>query len=410
MTHGRTGAAFVVMLLASGAAGLLAHNVTPEPIVELTFTPAGERLAVEAKLPVAALADANLPRASDGSFDQEQIGPALELVAQAFVTDLDPAQGDQRLPAPTIAAHLSPDQTQLIIEMAYAWRPGSAELTARLATFRAGSQRIRTVAHYVAGPDVTRTFSIIDAPMRVEFEPGPLQVVQHALSQGVDVLLSSGDFLLFAICVAVPLASRRPWLFTAAALLVAECAAALLSGFRVEAVSASTLYAIQAVAASAIAMAAILDCLDTRANWFRAVAIVFGIANGLSLGNVFHAESAFSGTHLAIGLLTFLVFIAFGQTWIVALLSSALDLVVRWGVPARLLGLGLAIFSAHSALHRFADRSASLAPSGSAVLDRWLVVISLAWGTAVLCVGIANALRSAGTPDRSMIAAREKLR
>ena len=97
-----------VLLLSLASAHPSAHNVTPEPSVDVSLRPAGDRLAVQVRVPILALADANLPRNRDGHFAQDQIDPALALVARGIARDLELQQGEDVLPLPTISASVSP--------------------------------------------------------------------------------------------------------------------------------------------------------------------------------------------------------------------------------------------------------------------------------------------------------------
>jgi len=183
-----------LLLLSVGLAHPSAHTVVPEPIVDAVVRTAGDRLTVQLRLPILALADANLPKSADGHFVQNEIGPALVLVGRGIARDLELQQGDDALPMPTIAASLSPDETFATVDLEYLVRPNRTDFSALFHTFRSGGQIIRTQVRYVVNPDTTRTFSIEGEPQRVAFDPGSFQAVQHFLARGTDTLLNGGDF------------------------------------------------------------------------------------------------------------------------------------------------------------------------------------------------------------------------
>jgi hypothetical protein len=90
-------ATLATALLLLGRGDLLAHNVTPDPTVEIFLRTTGDHLAIKVWLPMIALGDANLPRTPDGHFTQGEIRPALDVVARGIARDLELQDGDDRL-------------------------------------------------------------------------------------------------------------------------------------------------------------------------------------------------------------------------------------------------------------------------------------------------------------------------
>ena len=89
------------LFLVVGGAGLSAHKVAPDPTVEIFLRATRDHLAVKVWLPMVALGDANLPRTPDGHLAQDQIRPALDVVARGLARDLELQQGDTPLSAPS---------------------------------------------------------------------------------------------------------------------------------------------------------------------------------------------------------------------------------------------------------------------------------------------------------------------
>src|SRR6478672_7331230 len=119
---------FATLLIGATAGELLAHKVTPDPIVEVFLQPAADQLAVKVWLPIAALGDANLPRTSDGHFVQDEIRSALEVVARGVARDLELQAGDAALGTPTVATTLSPDESFVAIDLVYPRPPNADDL------------------------------------------------------------------------------------------------------------------------------------------------------------------------------------------------------------------------------------------------------------------------------------------
>jgi hypothetical protein len=384
-----------LLLFSVGLARPSAHNVAPEPIVDALVRTDSDHLIVQLQLPVLALADANLPKSSDGSLAKDQIGPALVLVGRGIARDLELQQGDEVLPMPAITASLSPDNAVATVDLDYIVRSGRTDFSARFHTFRSGRQVIATQVRYVVDADTTRTFNVTGDPERIVFEPGAVQALQHFLARGTDLVLNGGDFFLFALCLIAPFRSTRALIGACMALLAGQWLTLAFSGLNVVTVTPVVLLGIQATAASTIAVAALQDLVNPQSRWLWPLAFVFGLANGVDIGTRFLSESSFAGSHVVLGLLACLAVVALGQVWIVAIVSSAAGLLRRQGQAAQWAVLAVSLFAGHAALDRLVDRGQALADSGSVTLDRFLLTLTLAWATTILCAGILDAILSA---------------
>jgi hypothetical protein len=380
----------VSLLLWVGLAHPLAHTVTPEPTIEVLLRATGDHLAVQVRLPVLALADANLPTTPDGHFVQAEIGAALELVARGLARDLELEQGADRLAPPTVETTLSPDESFVTIDLRYVIRPDLADFSARFHTFRDGGRILRTQAHYVVDDRTTRTFVLSDDPQRVMFDPGVGKALQHVLAQGAATLMNGADFLLFALCVIAAPRQRGGLVTACAAVLAGQSITIALAGAGLLSVTPAGLMVVQATAASAIVVAAIQTLVSARSRWLSPLAFGFGLMNGITIGTRLLAESAFLGAHRAVAVLVCLLIVALGQVWMIALLSSAAGLVRRRGPTAQLAVLAVSIFAGHEALHRLLDRGQALADSGAISLDRLFLTLTLLWAGAILSAGILD--------------------
>ena len=75
-----------------------AHDVVVEQIVQIAMHVTGDRLAVQMRVPVTALADGTLPRLPDGGLDASAIAGPLRIVAADAVRNLDVQQDGISLP------------------------------------------------------------------------------------------------------------------------------------------------------------------------------------------------------------------------------------------------------------------------------------------------------------------------
>src|SRR5262245_15083983 len=389
-------------LLAIGG-GLSAHKVTPDPTVEVFLKPTGSHLAVKVWLPMIALSDANLPRSSDGHFAQDQIRPALDVVARGIARDLEVQEGDDPLPLPTIATTLSPDESFVAIDLDYPIGTDRTDLSARFHTFRGNGQLIPTQVHYIVDDRRTRTFIVDGQPQRIAFAPTVIEVVRHFVDEGTGVLFEGADFLLFAVCLIAVARHSRTMRMAVGAILIGQAAVVLLSASGLLVLTPSAMFVLAALAASAVVVLAVQDFASPDSRWLPALCFVFGATSGAAIGARLLHEWGFTGTHVVAGLLGYLVSLSIGEIWAIALLASAAGLIRRRGRLAEFAVLSSALFAGHAALHRVLDQGQALADAGGVSLDRFLLTLTLGWAALILCAGILATILSAAAGRESSL-------
>lgn len=362
-----------------------AHDVIDPPSVEITFRPQGSRLVVDAHLPAAALAQANLPPTTGGETDRDA-GAPLELIARVFASALEVTQDGAPLPVSSADASKADDKNGAVVRLAYDLRGGA--LSARLPTYRAGAIRLITNAHVDPAGGVFRSFSVSGESVRVDLNPSRLAAARHMASAAVTRLRASSDLLLFVICLGVPLATRPWWLAALVCLLFGESAAVLVSGSTGLDGVLPFLPAGRAVAASAIVIAALLAVADGRGRWVQPVAFIFGAAHGLGIRHDFQSERFLAGSYPSFGLAVFLVAMLLAQVWLAAVVRAGFTRIVHWGVPSRMLTIAIGVVSGHFALHRMTAIGRDLEALESETGGRWLGSITLAWLLGMLCAGV----------------------
>lgn len=382
-----SGLAIALLVIIGGSPNAGAHPTVPEPMVEMFVKPDGDRLTVLVRLPIAVLSDANLPRDASGRLVPETSGPPLQLVARDIASNLELQQNDDLLPSPAIATSMAANGEFVEVVLTYSIRAGAGGITARLRTFRAGTGIVRTVAHYDAPATPTRTFTVAGDPERVAFDPRLVEVVRTFVARGTAALLSGGDALLFALCLALPLRREGALRAASIAFLTGEIATILICGAGGLLATPQSLATSQVAAASAIVVVALQVVTNPRSQWLAALALIFGLAHGLATGAAFLRDTSLGGSHVATALMTFLLVVTLGQIWMIALLSSAAALLFRWGLPERLAAVAAAIFVGHEALHRIADRGDALALLRGTTSDQILMTVTLIWAGLILCAG-----------------------
>jgi HupE/UreJ protein len=387
--------ALATALALVGGGSLQAHKVTPDPTVEVFVKRTGDHLAVKVWLPMIALADANLPRTPDGHFIQDQIRPALDIVARGIARDLELQADEDPLAPPTVATTMSPDESFLAIDLDYPVGAGRSDLSARFHTFRGNGQVIVTQVHYSVDDRPARSFIVDGQPLRISLAPSAIEVVRHFVDEGSDVLFESADFLLFSVCLIAVARSSRTMSVAVAGLLAGQIAVVALSAANVVVLSPSTMTVLAALAASAVVVLAIQDVTSPESRWLPALCLAFGAMSGAGIASRLLHDWGFTGTHVTAGLLGFLFTVSIGEIWVVALLWSAAGLIRRRGRIAELAVLATALFAGHAALHRVMDQGQALADAGTFSLDRFLVTVTVGWALLILSAGVLETLVSA---------------
>ena len=393
--------ALAALLILAGSRQLSAHKVTPDPTVDVFFKAGGNHLTVKVWLPMIALGDANLPRTSDGHFIQEQIRPALDIVARGIARDLELQEGDDPLPAPSVATTMSPDESFVAIDLDYLIQANRTDLSARFHTFRAQGQLVATQIHYTSEEGRTRNFVVDGRPVRISFAPSISEVLRHFVDEASDVLFEGADFLLLAVCLIAVARSNRAMGVATAAVLAGQIVVVALSAAGLLAPSPSAMLLLGTLAASAVVVLAIQDVASPQSPWLPALCFAFGVMSGPAIASRLLHDWGFAGSHVLAALVGFIVTVAIGEIWVMALLWSAAGLIRRRGRIAELAVLSTAIFAGHAALHRVIDQGQLLADAGTFTFDRFMFTVTVGWALLILTAGILSTLLSGATVGRS---------
>jgi len=413
-------AAFALML---GNVAVSAHDVTTEQIITVFVQAEGNQVIFLLRVPMSVLADANLPKLASGQLDTGAIDGPLRLVAADISNNLAVRQGGIILSQPTATVLVSPasdtsfaafptalahvrtarmpvDQPIVTaqafadFELRYpAQQGGNQGLSARLNTFRAQRQRIRTVAHYVLPSGDTRTFRVAGPPERIVFDPDRTEVFREFVSRGQRGLLGGGDHLLFLLCLAVPVrraaAAAVARLFAAVAIGQASVVLAFALGFSM---TPDALLVIAMIAASAVVIAALQNIAGADRRWVWLLALGFGVLNGCTFGGSMADARPFAGTHVALAVMVFLLVIELGQFCVTAQLWATRTWLEECGLPVRIPAIVLSALVAHAGVNRVVERQDALSPVGAGVLDSALVLLVLGWVCVILLPGVIEML------------------
>ncbi|MQA28600.1 MAG: hypothetical protein GEU82_02015 [Luteitalea sp.] len=394
---GRSPIVVGALLLALFCTGVLAHQEAPAPTADFLIEPNGERLTVTAHLPIAALSDVNFPRDSSGRIVRDNLAQPLQVVAGAVASSIELEQDGDALPRPTSGALLTPDEAFVDVQLAYIITPGVRNLSARLQPFRSGFDRVPAVVRFVVSPGSIRTFVVAGASERVNFDPDATQAVGQFIGRAARALMSDWDYILFAICLLVPIRAGHARRSSVVALLAGEAAAATITAAVWPGLPVAAVPLISTVAASAIVVAGLQAIVSPVSRWLPLLALVFGLANGVAIGHTFRDGLSFAGSHPALSFAVFVAIMLLGQLWLGALISAASDLLYRSRVPERVVVLGASIAVCHEALDGVLDRGTELAETTTIGVDHFLTGLTLVLAIVVLLAGLVSALHAGGS-------------
>src|SRR5258708_25815212 len=98
-----------ILIMAAVGSGALAHEIPSDVKLNVFFKPAGNRLLLLVRAPLAAMNEAEIPTRGPGYIDLNRADDALRGAAKVYLTDnLTVTENDAPLPAPRVmAARLS---------------------------------------------------------------------------------------------------------------------------------------------------------------------------------------------------------------------------------------------------------------------------------------------------------------
>jgi hypothetical protein len=364
---------------------------TVEQVVDVRFEPQGDSLIAVLDVPASALAAVNGPAVPGDTTSVASTEADLALVARSLGYDLDVWQSGEPLPAASAQGLTSADGSRFYARLAYAFRPGARDISARLNTVVGPVVLpVRTRVTYLLRTGAEQVLALQGAPTRVSFDPGPFDALRDFLVRALNTLFAGGDHLLFLGCLLLPALRPRE----AATLLgaVAVGQGATMIATLLFPLGAAVAVPLGMIGTSAIVIAGIQAVAGARFRWRLPVAVVFGLGNGFVLGSAFRAAEPFAGSHLWIAATIFVVAFLVGQFWLGAVAWLARDWLGNLGAFPRLVVLLASVVLIHSALHRVVEAGRGLAGvTGEA--SPVAVWMTLGWVAACVLVGFANGPR-----------------
>ena len=368
-----------------------AHDIPSDVTVQAYLKPAGGRLQLLVRVPMAALRDVVFPERDGGYFDLGQAGPVLNDAARLWISDfLEFYADDVRMGAPELTAlrvslesdksfrayesamkHLTAPplsettnvfwkQTSLDVLFEYPFPNAGARLSIHSSLARLGV-RVATVLRYLPEGGAVRAYEFTGDPGLVRLDPRWHQAALRFVRMGFDHILDGADHLLFLLCLVIPFRRFRALVPIVTAFTVAHSITLIASAYNLapEALWFPPLIE-TLIAASIVYMALenIVGSTGVQRRWI--ITFCFGLVHGFGFSFALREKLQFAGVHLLTSLLSFNLGVELGQLLVLALFIPALILLFRYVVAERMGTIILSALVAHTGWHWMLERGTQL--------------------------------------------------
>jgi hypothetical protein len=388
MTRARPCSATLAAALAGLIAwGAIAADIRPQiPAdvrIEAFVKPAGDRLELLIRLPLAAMVEVEFPTRGPGYLDLARADDALRGAAKILAGSITVYEEAAPLSTPQIArarvslasdrsfgsyeqarAHLDepplPDDSELywnqqLLDVLLVYRIASdrSQFAIRPRLERFGIS-VATALGFLPPGGAARTFALHGDPGLIRLDPSSSQAALGFLAAGFRTMLEGTDHILFLLCLVIPFRRLRPLVIIATAFTAGHSLALIDSAFDfvpdglwfaplVETLSAVTI--VYMALANIVYAAQRLDPgRELARRWMLAFA--FGIVHGFGFSFALRELLQLAGDHLLAARLAFNVGTEAGEIALLLVLVPALGLLFRIAFAER---LGIIIVSALAA-------------------------------------------------------------
>jgi len=408
-----------VFAAACACAGLLAHPAAAHDIpgdvrIIAYVKPAGDRLQLLIRVPLAAMREVEFPTRGPGYLDLRRADRAFAGAASLWLSDnLELHEGDARLPQATLVTariSLASDQSFTSFESAMAHLHGARvppdtelywnqqlldaqfEVPIRSASsefaidpkFARLGQRVVTALRFLPPGSAERVFEFHGNPGLVRLDPRWHQAALRFIESGFMHILEGMDHLLFLLCLVIPFRRLLPLAVIVTSFTVAHSITLIASAFGYVPGGLwfppliETLIAISIVW---VALENIVGANNLQRRWV--ITFVFGLVHGFGFSFALRESLQFAGEHLVTSLLSFNLGVELGQLLVLAILLPLLNLLFRNAVAERIVIIILSALVAHTGWHWLLERGEQLLKFPLPAMDaaawagllRWLIAV-----------------------------------
>ncbi|HEY2135994.1 MAG TPA: HupE/UreJ family protein [Xanthobacteraceae bacterium] len=420
----RRAAAVLAALAAVFAFAAAAHDIPADVRINAFLRPAGDRLELLIRVPLAAMIEAEFPTRGPGHLDIARADDALRGAAKLYIVDnITITENNAVLPAPRIAyarvslpsdrsfvsyeqarAHVAEprlpdnldlywDQQLLDVLLEYPIRSDRSQFAIHPRVDRFGHE-VSTALRFLPPGGAVRAFEFRGDPGLVPLDPRWHQAALRFVEEGFWHILDGADHLLFVLCLVIPFRRLRPLVVIVTSFTVGHSISLFASAFGfvpdalwfpplVETLIAVTIV-YMALENIVVAAAGKRDS-DISRRWI--IAFAFGIVHGFAFSFALRETLQFAGDYLLVALFGFNLGVEIGQLAVLLVLVPALGLIFRYVVPERLGIIILSALVAHTAWHWMLDRGEQLARFPLPTLDAAFLASVMRGLMAVLILG-----------------------
>jgi hypothetical protein len=404
-----------------------AHDIPADVKINAFFRPAGDRLELLVRLPLASLIDTDFPMR--GAFlDLARADEPIRGGIKVWLTDnIDVYENDAVLEKPRIVAAMVslpsdrsfasfeearahvlgprlPDnldiywsQQLLDVLLEYPIRSDRSAFAVDFRVDRLGSA-VNTALRFMPPGGAVRAFDFHGSPGLIDLDPRWGQAVLRFVVEGISHILDGTDHLLFLACLVIPFRRLRPLVVIVTSFTVAHSITLIGSALGFAPDWAWFPPLIETLIAVTIVFMALENIAGSNAGRRWIYAFVFGMIHGFGFSFALREQLQFAGDHLITSLLGFNVGVEIGQLAVLCVLVPLLNLVFRYVVAERMGIIILSALVAHTGWHWMLDRGAVLAKFPPPTFDAAFLASLMRGAMAVLILvallwGVSGAVR-----------------
>ena len=446
----RCGAALLVALTLQAVVG--AHDIPDEIAVQTYVRPQQNQLQVLLRVPLLAVADANLPKDGTGYLAMPYVDAALREAANQISNGIVFLEGDERLTRYEMAeARISlssdrsfdtydravarvrgaklPDTTQvyynqgfLDLELHYPIRAEDSPFAMRVLFGRGLANRTATYINFIRPDGGVRAFRIHDDTPLVHLDPKVHQAGWVFLKAGFYRFLDGLDHLLFVIVLALPFRRVRELVKPFVAFAIGHSITLTFAAFGLAQVDTWFAPTIGALVAFSLVYVSIENGVGRvvlahfrylQHRWV--VALVFGLFHGLGFAIALQETLQFAGSHPVAALVAYNLGLELGTLIILAIVFPAANLIFSSAAAERAGIIVSSILIGHAGWHWMTERLAIARLSSWPVMDvnllltvvRWLLALTVVGGIAWFIAGLFKHKPDApDVPEKSIVDSR----
>jgi hypothetical protein len=425
LKHVLIGVAFASAIASSA----FAHDIPTDVRINAFFKPAGDRLMLVLRVPLAAMIEVDYPTRGPGYLDLARADSALHAAVKVYLTDnITIYENGVTLPIPRIAnvlvslpsdrsfasydealAHVQGtplandlelywNQQLLDVLLEYPIRSDRSNFAIHPRVDRFGIN-VSTALRFLPPGGAVRAFEFHGDPGVVYLDPRWHQAALRFVASGFWHILEGTDHLLFILCLVIPFRRLRPLVIIVTSFTVAHSISLIASAFGfvpdalwfpplIETLIAATIFY---VALENIVHAALANNIDIAISRRWMVAFAFGLVHGFGFSFALRDSFQFAGNHLITALLGFNLGVEIGQIAVLIVLIPILNLLFRYVVPEWLGIIMLSTIVAHTAWHWMLERGGQLAKFPLPRIDVALLASAMRGMIAVLILAGAVA-------------------